>query len=126
MVLTLKEWCASWAGGTLATPCVARVQVGYTTRNDCVLAETFLRLDHLENAVHKLKHEDMIKGIMMRLDSMQTEMAYLEEHAEEKVAESARRQQFKENVRPPSPLPDPCRLSRHVCAVLEHSSEPYT
>jgi len=73
--------------------------VGYTTRNDCVLAETFLRLDHLENAVHKMKHEEMIKGIMMRLDNMQTEMAYLEEHAEEKVAESARRQQFKENVR---------------------------
>jgi hypothetical protein len=75
------------------------VQIGYAARNDCVLAETFLRLDHLETAVQKLKHEEMLTGVMMRLDNIQTEMSFLQTHTQDKIEQADKMQKFREDVR---------------------------
>jgi hypothetical protein len=76
-----------------------RVQIGSAARTDCILAETFLRLDHLEGAIHKVKHEELINGIMMRLEHMQTEMAHIEEQADDKIEEKTKQADFKDQVR---------------------------
>jgi hypothetical protein len=75
------------------------MQVGYATRNDCILAETFLRLDHLETAMQKLKHEEMLTGVMMRLDNIQTEMNFLQTHTQDKIEQAEKQHKFRESVR---------------------------
>jgi hypothetical protein len=75
------------------------MQVGQATRRDCVLAETFLRLDHLEDALHKVKHEELINGVLMRLDHMQLELEHAREHAEDAVDAKQAQQELKEQAR---------------------------
>lgn len=71
-------------------------QVSTDIRNDCILAETYLRLDHLEDSMHNVKHDELINGIMMRLDHINTDMAHMKEHAEDKVEEARKQMEFKE------------------------------
>ena len=77
----------------------ARLQMGHGTRTDCVLAETFLRLDHLEDAIHAVKHEELINGMMMRMDHLATQIEHVQDHAGEKVEEAQKRADYKDSVR---------------------------
>ena len=85
------------------------MQVGTAVRTDCVLAETFLRLDHLETALHNVKHEEVINGLMMRLDHMAVEMQHLEDGTSDRIEEARKQQDFKDAVR------------SHLCARLPES-----
>jgi hypothetical protein len=85
----------------LATMCTLqrRVQVLITRQNDCILAETYMRLDHLESAMHSVRHEELINGIMMRLDHLSTDINHIKDHAEDKVEETKKQAEFKQLVR---------------------------
>lgn len=80
-----------------ATP--RAVQVLITRQNDCILAETYMRLDHLESAMHNVRHEELINGIMMRLDHLSTDINHIKDHAEDKVEETKKQAEFKQLVR---------------------------
>jgi hypothetical protein len=59
-----------------------------------------MRLDHLESAMHSVRHEELINGIMMRLDHLSTDISHIKEHAEDKVEETKKQAEFKQLVRP--------------------------
>ena len=83
-----------------------------------MLAETFLRLDHLEDALHRVKHEEMINGVLMRLDHLQTEMQYVKDHAEDMHEEKSKQMEFREQVRVYAMLHSiTCDLRGCVCHV---------
>ena len=75
------------------------VQVLITRQNDCILAETYMRLDHLESAMHNVRHEELINGIMMRLDHLSTDINHIKDHADDKVEEKKKQADFKQLVR---------------------------
>lgn len=75
------------------------MQVSTDIRNDCILAETYLRLDHLEESMQNVKHDELINGIMMRLDHINTDIAHMKEHTDDKIEEARKQMEFKEKVR---------------------------
>lgn len=58
-----------------------------------------MRLDHLETAMHNVRHEELINGIMMRLDHLSTDITHIKDHAEDKVEETKKQTEFKQLVR---------------------------
>jgi hypothetical protein len=57
-----------------------------------------MRLDHLENAMHNVRHDELINGIMMRLDHINTDLEHMRQSTDEKLEESRKLDQFKERV----------------------------
>jgi hypothetical protein len=91
------------------------LQVMFTSRNDCILAETYMRLDHLESAMHNVRHEELINGIMMRLDHLSTDIDHIREHADDKIEENRKQAEFKQMV---SFYPRPhCSAWHRFCPV---------
>ena len=74
------------------------MQIGHGTRSDCVLAETFLRLDHLEDAIHAVKHEEMLNGMMMRMDHLAQQIEHVQDFTVDAVEEAQRRESYKDQV----------------------------
>jgi hypothetical protein len=75
------------------------MQIGHGTRSDCVLAETFLRLDHLEDAIQAVKHEEMMRGMMMRMDHLAEQIEHAQEFTSDRVEEAEKRADYKDQVR---------------------------
>lgn len=87
----------AWHLATCCNP-AHDVQVLITRQNDCILAETYMRLDHLESAMHNVRHEELINGIMMRLDHLSTDINHIKDHADDKVEEKKKQADFKQLV----------------------------
>jgi hypothetical protein len=89
-------------------------QVLITRQNDCILAETYMRLDHLETAMHNVRHEELINGIMMRLDHLSTDINHIKDHADDKVEETKKQAEFKQLV-----------CTNSAVAALEYHNEQF-
>lgn len=48
--------------------------------------------------MQNVKHEELINGIMMRLDHINTDIAHIKDHADDKIEEARKQLEFKEKV----------------------------
>lgn len=63
------------------------------------MAETWTRMDHLEKAVLEVKHEDLLKGVLVRLDHMHDMIQEAEVGAADAAAHRQEQLKFKDMVR---------------------------
>lgn len=63
------------------------------------MAETWTRMDHLEKAVLEVKHEDLLNGVLVRLDHMHDMIKEAEVGAADAAAHRQEQLKFKDMVR---------------------------
>jgi hypothetical protein len=69
-------------------------------RQDCIMAETYLRLDHLETAIQNSQHGEMISGLMMRMDHLHEDIANMGDSSHDQIMEVEAKRKFKSEVSP--------------------------
>lgn len=48
--------------------------------------------------MQNVKHDELINGIMMRLDHINTDISHIKEHTDDKIEESKKQLEFKEKA----------------------------